>query len=378
MTIGSEFQTGIAEEAEEQMVVAADAVGAEMRGEVHRSHADLAAVGQLSPLEVGPEPLGRVQLRCIAGQPPHLEPILLLGQELLHGPTPMRGQPVPQEDHLLAPEVATQLADELDQLRVVVVAFPGLEVEPAPATVPAVGEGHGHRDPVPVEGMAEDRGLAPGCPGSPDNRRQRGSTFVLEDDPGSLPTGPPFMAGHSSRTQFLIASSSRSMARRAGFCQLHLSRLRIRQTWPIWYRTPVSIAITSATRFKVQSSVLQPYAPGPLSSARSTCRSFFSVSSGGRPARSARFRPWLPSASQARYQTLVLCLDTPSWRATSAGCRPLAKSRAACSRRPSRALRSAGRRPLIPSLPLLERLFMMAQPCHLDRPPVVIQLGEFL
>src|SRR5262245_12816161 len=378
MTGGSEIQTGIAEEAEEQMAVAADAVGGEMRGEVHRSHVGLAAVGQLPALEVGPEPLGGVQLRCVAGQPPDLEPILLPGQELLHAPAPVRGQPVPEQDHLLASEVAMQLANELDQREVVVVAFAGLEVEPTPAAIPAVGEGNGHRDAIPVEGMAEDRGMAPGCPGPPDNGRQRGSGLVLEDDPGSLPPGPFFMAGHSSRTQSLIACSSRSMASRAGFCQLHRSRFRIRQAWPMLYRTPVSIAITSATRSRVQSSVLQPWARGPLSSARSTCRSSFSVSSGGRPARSARFRPWLPSASQARCQTLVLCLETPNWCATSAGCRPLAKSRAACSRRSSSAWRSAGRRPLIPSLPLLERMFMMAPPCHHDRPPVVIQLGELL
>src|SRR5262245_10440478 len=328
MTGGSELQAGIAEEAGEQMAVAADAVGGEMRGEVHCSHLDLAAVGQLPALEVGPEPLRRVQLGCVAGQPPDLEPVLLLGQELLHRPAPVRGQPVPQEDHLLAAEVATQLANELDQRRVVVVAFAGLEVEPTPAAVPAVGERHGHRDLLPVEGMAEDRGLAPGCPGPPDNGRQRGSRLVLEDDPGPLPAGTFFTSGHSSRTQRWIPSSSRSMARRAGFCQLHRSRFRIHQTWPMWYRTPVSIAITSATRFRVQRSVLQPWARGPLSSARSTCRSSFAVSSGGRPARSARFRPWLPSASQARYQTLVLCLDTPNRRATSAGRSPLAKSRA--------------------------------------------------
>src|SRR5262245_19962859 len=378
MTGGSEIQTGIAEEAGKQMAVAADAVGSEMRGEVHCSHVGLAAVGQLPALEVGPEPLGRVQLRCVAGQPPDLEPILLPGQELLHASAPVRGQPVPQEDHLLASEVAMQLAHELDQREVVVVAFARLEVEPTPAAVPAVGEGDGHRDPLPVEPMAEDRGLSPARPGPPDNGRQRGSRLVLEDDPGPLLTGPLFMAGHSSRTQSLIACSSRSMARRAGFCQLHRSRLRIRQTCPMLYPTPVSIAITWATRSRVQSSVFQPWARGPLSSARSTCRSSFSVSSGGRPARSARLRPRLPSASQARYQTLVLCLETPNWRATSAGCRPLAKSRAACSRRSSRALRSAGRRPLIPSLPLLERMFMMAPPCHPDHPPVVIQLGELL
>src|SRR5262245_39906904 len=95
MTDGSEGQTSLAEEAEEQATVAAYAICAEARDEAQCLHSGLAAVGQLPALEVGPEPLGRVQLRCVAGQPPHFEPVLLLGQEHLHRPAPMRGQPVP-------------------------------------------------------------------------------------------------------------------------------------------------------------------------------------------------------------------------------------------------------------------------------------------
>jgi len=46
-----------------------------------------------------------------------------------------------EQDHLLAPEVPTQVADELDQRLLVVVAVLGLEVQPGPGAVPAVGEG---------------------------------------------------------------------------------------------------------------------------------------------------------------------------------------------------------------------------------------------
>ena len=59
-------------------------------------------------------------------------------------------------------------------------------------------------------------------------------------------------------------------ARRAGFRQLQPSRRRIFQTCPMWYRIPVAIAITSATRSSVQSSVCQPYAAGPLSLAQAS------------------------------------------------------------------------------------------------------------
>src|SRR5215471_2141995 len=78
---------------------------------------------------------------------------------------------------------------EICQRLLVVVAVLGLEVEPGPSAVPAVGEGGGHRDPLPVGRVAEHRGLASRCPGTPDRRRQRGSALILKDDPGLLPAG---------------------------------------------------------------------------------------------------------------------------------------------------------------------------------------------
>src|SRR5437660_832159 len=368
MTRRSELEPCVTEEAEEQAALRSHTVGSLSSGDGHHLHVGLAPVGELLTLQVRPESLDRVQLGRVGGQPPHVQPVPLPGQVLRHQLAPMGGQTVPEQDHLLAPEVPTELADELDQRVLVVGAILGLEVEPGAGAVPAVGEGGGHRDPLPVEGMAEDRGLAPGCPGAPDHRRQRGPAFVLEDDPGLLPAGEFFISGHSSRTQRAIASSSRSIARRAGFCQLQPSRRRIFQTCPTVYRIPVSIAITSATRSNVHSSVCQPYAAGPLSNARWTLLSSLVVSSAGRPARSAWRSPRTPSSCQARCQTVALCLDTPSSRATSAGRMPLAYSRAARSRRCSRAPRS--RRP-VPREPLLERVLelgFMDRPLCLDSP----------
>src|SRR5215469_5358327 len=96
----------------------------------------------------------------------------LFGQVLSHELAPMRGQTVPEQDHLLATEVPTQVANELDQRVLVVIAVLRLEVKPGSGAVPSVGKGRGHRDPHPLERMAEYRSLAPGCPGAVRSRRR--------------------------------------------------------------------------------------------------------------------------------------------------------------------------------------------------------------
>ena len=62
-----------------------------------------------------------------------------------------------------------------------------------------------------------------------------------------------------------MASSSRSVARRAGRWRLHPIWRSTRQTWPGWYFTPVTCSITSATRASVHNSVGNPLALGPFS-----------------------------------------------------------------------------------------------------------------
>jgi len=131
----------------------------------------------------------RTRPRSSAGLGPGLSAPATLGQELPHTPAPVRRQLVPEQDHLLATEVATEVADELDQALVVLGAGASLELEAGSPPVPAVGQRRGHRDPLPVEAVAENRGLAAGCPGAPDNGRQRGAALILEDDPGPLPAG---------------------------------------------------------------------------------------------------------------------------------------------------------------------------------------------
>jgi len=149
-----------------------------------------------------------------------------------------------------------------------------------------------------------------------------------------------FTAGQRPATHCWIASSRRSRARRAGRCRLQCIALKTFQTWPEWYRTPVSRSITVATRGSVHRSVPKPWARAPWRKARSTCSSWGRSSWGLRPARPAPRSAAKPPRLQARCQRLTLWRLTWSARATKVGISPAQNSFAACLRRASKAWKS--------------------------------------
>jgi hypothetical protein len=69
--------------------------------------------------------------------------------------------------------------------------------------------------------MAQLRRLAAGRPGAAHGGDQEEARFVREDKVGAQPRGVFFTRGQTSRFQRSIARSSRSRARRSGFCGLH-------------------------------------------------------------------------------------------------------------------------------------------------------------
>lgn len=83
----------------------------------------------------------------------------------------------------------------------------------------------------PSLAVAMNGGLALRSPGSDHVGNQQEARFIGKDDMGAQPCGVFFMRGHSSCFQRSISSSSRSSARRSGFCGVH-PRLCIRR--PIW------------------------------------------------------------------------------------------------------------------------------------------------
>jgi hypothetical protein len=114
----------------------------------------------------------------------------------------------------------------------------------------------------------------------------------------------------------------------------------MRQTWPGWWRTPVTRSMTAATRGNVQRSVVNAWARGPRRSASSIDANWLAFSRGFRPARPAPLSPGRPFAFQVWNQRWALTRVTPTALATAACDSPRANSRAAFSRRASIAVKS--------------------------------------
>ena len=177
-------------------------------------------------------------------------------------------------------------------------------------------------------------------PGAAARGALRDSALVLEEDPGLWAPGVFFTAGHRSATHCWTASSRRSRARRAGRCKVQCIAPKTFQTWPGWYRTPVSRSITAATRGSVHRSVPKPWARAPWRKARSTCCSWGRSSLGLRPARPAPRSAAMPPFRHCRYQRVTLWRLTWTDRATEARIAPARNNFAACRRRSSKAWKS--------------------------------------
>jgi len=79
--------------------------------------------------------------------------------------------------------------------------------------------------------LIEPRGLPTRTPASAHERCHHDAAFVDKDKPGPQPGRFFLMRGHSTFTQCLMRSSSRSTARRSGFWGLQPSAWRRRPIW---------------------------------------------------------------------------------------------------------------------------------------------------
>lgn len=215
-------------------LLTADTIQSGVGSIVKRADGGVRAVGQIGPLEIGPKRLDGVEFGRVRGKALDLQPVRLGGEELEHELAAMGGEAVPEQGHALAVEVTAEVFDELDQAFFVVRARLGLEVEAGALAVPAVAEGRGRRDPLPPEPVGDDRGLTSGSPGAADGGGEGKTGLVLEDDPAPFDSGVFFTSSQVPLTQSWIAASSRSAARRAGFCRLQPRERRMRQTCPGW------------------------------------------------------------------------------------------------------------------------------------------------
>lgn len=211
----SKRETGLAEEAEEQLLVVGCTRGGLVGDDGDLADGLLRSIGKLATLEIRPQAFAGVEVGRVTGEAFDLEP-LLGAHEGSHLQAPMAGQPVPDQDHR-RPQPSAESAQGGNQDVAGVAAGLGVEVKPGAPAVGAVAEKASRRDPLPVELVAENRGLAARRPGPADGRAQREAGFVLEDEPGSAFKGPFFSSGQRSLTQASTFSGSRSAAHRLGF-----------------------------------------------------------------------------------------------------------------------------------------------------------------
>lgn len=175
------------------------------------------AIGRRVHLPPAPGEFRRVPFRRV-GREAFNVPTRALGDELRHARGAMRGQSAPH-DHDGASKLSQQSPQEVDRLR----SFDRLAMQPPRKPQPTPTRADGDRSdrreaPVRTEPMAQDRREAGRGPGATQQRTLQNAGFVDENQVGVQPRRFFLMRGQSRRTQFSIASSSRSIARRAGFC----------------------------------------------------------------------------------------------------------------------------------------------------------------
>ena len=191
------------------------------------------------------------------------------------------------------------------------------------------------RQPLAALPAALHRPLPARCPGAAVQWLQLKARFVEEDDASFSPGSPFLIRGQSSRRHRSMAASSRSRARRRGFCGEKPKSCSNRPTWSTWYVTPNVSAITCPTRPQVHRSVKYPAASGPRNriSTSSSCCESLSLRRG--PGCGFAASPTGPCAFKARFQRRTLEIDASTQRATSANVISSLKRRAAIRRRTS-------------------------------------------
>jgi hypothetical protein len=128
----------------------------------------------------------------VGGQRLHHQPGPLAAQPGAHRPAAVGGQPVPQKGRLLPAEEAAQLTQRADQRVGVVGVELMVEGQCRAAPARAIAQPGGHRRPLPLEAVADHRGVPAWRPGPARHRQQRGARLVPEHDrcPAASGIGP--------------------------------------------------------------------------------------------------------------------------------------------------------------------------------------------
>lgn len=180
-------------------------------------------VGDFMFLEMSPQVFDGIELGGVRGQPFQPEAPLLRRQQRFHRLAAMGRGAIP-DDQQLAPQMARQRLEECGRARPIDAPFIDAKIKP-PEREPG-----DDRTPVPVEGLAQHRGLPTRRPRAHAVGTGAQSALVDEDDGAAFAPGFFFRRGHSTFFQWAMAASSRSMARRVGCWQLKPKLRKSRQT----------------------------------------------------------------------------------------------------------------------------------------------------
>ena len=192
-------------------------------------------IGEWVHLGVAPDQLDGIEFGGVAGQQVGVDAVTMPREPSAHGSAAMRRQPVPDEIDGSAPATRELLEEAQNGLAVVIGIGQHPEIAAHPMPLGRDRERRDHRDLAPrPAALWEDRGHPARRPGAPHERAHQETRFVAEDERRPATGSVFFTRGHSPCTHRRIATASRSMARRAGFCGLKPNAYSSRPTWATW------------------------------------------------------------------------------------------------------------------------------------------------
>src|SRR5947199_337888 len=150
------------------------------------------------------------------------------------------------------------------------------------------------------------RSFAARSPGPAVYRLQQEARFIEKHDGSLLLSSLFLMRGQVRFRHRWMATSSRSMARRCGFCCVNPSACKLRPTWSGWYSTPHRWRMTLATRLHVHRLVRKPAANGPARTIVASSCLCAGESFGDRPRLGLAARTVRPPVATAHFQRLTL------------------------------------------------------------------------
>lgn len=211
----------MAQEGSQQHWVGADVQDAQVRLHGELMEFERGEIGEAGAFGVTPDQFDGVELGGVGWQQLSANAMAVVCQPAFDRFTGMGGQPIPDQDDGYAQRAAQLAKKRNDVLAVEARVGPHCE---AGMHAPAAGRDHqgaNDRELAPrAPALRESGGMSARCPAAAHQRGHQEAGFVYEDDRRAAAPGVFFTRGQSSRIHRRISRSSRSAARRTGFCGL--------------------------------------------------------------------------------------------------------------------------------------------------------------